>query len=428
MGKSNNNSLNDIFFKYAPDAYYIIDLKGRLLDANAASEKITGYRKDEFIGRGLFRSGLLEKKEISKAFKLLAKNVLGMSTGPDEVNIIRKDGSKGILEISTHPVFIEGKRVVLGIARDITESKKFEKELFESEEKCRTIFDSARDVILMHDIEGNIINANSAASDLYGYKKSELVGMNLSQLRHSRGEAEKKEIKERLKKIKDEGSIIFETSMKLADGSEVFVEINAKTIEYAGNKAIVSISRDITQRKQAENLIKDMAFMDSLTGLPNRRLFNDRFDIARSGAERNEARLAVLVMDLDGFKAINDSYGHQVGDQVLVEVGKRLKQSIRRNDTVARLGGDEFVILLNDLKAIGDADRITKKIQGFFRDYLVIGGYKIKIRLSIGTSIYPDDGRELEDLIKKSDTAMYWVKNHGRDGYRLYKEAGKVQA
>jgi diguanylate cyclase (GGDEF)-like protein len=133
-------------------------------------------------------------------------------------------------------------------------------------------------------------------------------------------------------------------------------------------------------------------------------------------------------MDLDGFKDINDSYGHQVGDQVLIEVGRRLRQSIRRSDTVARLGGDEFIILLSGIKSEEDADRITKKIQRFFRDYFLIGGYKIKISLSIGTSIYPDDGRELEELIKKSDKAMYWVKNHGRDGYRLYKEAVKAKS
>jgi diguanylate cyclase (GGDEF)-like protein/PAS domain S-box-containing protein len=559
-----NNNINNIFFRYAPDAYYIMDLKGVLLDGNPASEKITGYKREELMGKGLFGSGILKKSGIPMALKLLAKNALGMSTGPDEIEIIKKDGRSCMLEISTHPVFLEGKRVVLGIARDITsrkadvekirqgrkksedladflsilmdtipnpvfykdpegiyrgcnkafadlilgmpedrivgnsvldihgaipedlakvyhekdmelikkggtqtyeasvkcadgkmrdfrfykavyimegrkagligimlditESKKLERELFQSEEKCRTIFDSARDVIIMHDLDGNIMNANKSAESLYGYPKDVLIGMNIRDIAHSMGKLEQKKIEERLKDIRDKGSLVFETVLLDSDSREIAVEINARVIEFAGKKAIVSISRDITRRKQTEELVKNMAYKDSLTGLPNRRLFDDRFQIACSGADRNNSRLAILVMDLDGFKDINDSYGHQVGDQVLIEVGRRLRQSIRRSDTVARLGGDEFIILLSDIKTEEDADKITRKIQRFFRDYFLIEGHKIKISLSIGTSIYPDDGRELEELIKKSDKAMYWVKNHGRDGYRLYKEAGKVQS
>jgi len=559
-----NSNINNIFFRYAPDAYYIMDLKGVLLDGNPASERITGYKREELMGKGLFGSGLLKKSGIARALKLLAKNALGMSTGPDEIEIIKKDGSEGILEVSTHPVFLEGKRVVLGIARDITskktneekirqgrkksedlagflsilmdtipnpvfykdpegiyrgcnkafadlilgmpedriagnsvldfqdaipghlakeyhqkdmelikkggsqtyeapvkcadgntrdfrfykavyimdgrkagligimlditESKRFEKELFQSEEKCRTIFDSARDVIIMHDLDGNIMNANKSAESLYGYPKDVLTGMNIKDIAHSGGKPEQKKIEERLKDIRDKGSLVFETVLLDGGSREITVEINARVIEFAGKKAIVSISRDITRRKHAEELIKNMAYEDSLTGLPNRRLFDDRFHIACSGADRNNSRLAILVMDLDGFKDINDSYGHQVGDQVLIEVSRRLRRSIRGNDTVARLGGDEFIILLSDIKTEEDADKITRKIQRFFRDYFLIGGHKIKISLSIGTSIYPDDGRELEELIKKSDKAMYWVKNHGRDGYRLYGETGKVQS
>ncbi len=300
--------------------------------------------------------------------------------------------------------------------------------MFQSEEKCRTIFDSARDVIIMHDLDGNIMNANKSAESLYGYPKDVLTGMNIKDIAHSGGKPEQKKIEERLKDIRDKGSLVFETVLLDGGSREITVEINARVIEFAGKKAIVSISRDITRRKHAEELIKNMAYEDSLTGLPNRRLFDDRFHIACSGADRNNSRLAILVMDLDGFKDINDSYGHQVGDQVLIEVGRRLRRSIRGNDTVARLGGDEFIILLSDIKTEEDADKITRKIQRFFRDYFLIGGHKIKISLSIGTSIYPDDGRELEDLIKKSDKAMYWVKNHGRDGYRLYGETGKVQS
>jgi diguanylate cyclase (GGDEF)-like protein len=181
-----------------------------------------------------------------------------------------------------------------------------------------------------------------------------------------------------------------------------------------------TLANEITTRKQVEKMIQYMASHDDLTGLPNRALFRDRLDMAQNMALRNKAKLAILFIDLDGFKAVNDNYGHKIGDLLLQEVAKLLQATVRQSDSVARIGGDEFIILLNGINDKEDAAVVAEKILAAFRQPIVLAGQSAKVGTSIGISIFPDHGIDNEKLITYADDAMYGIKKSGKNAYAFY--------
>lgn len=183
------------------------------------------------------------------------------------------------------------------------------------------------------------------------------------------------------------------------------------------------LANDVTERKWMEEKIKHMAFHDSLTSLPNRILFNDRLTLALAHAHRNKEMLAVLFLDLDRFKSINDTLGHTAGDLLLHEIANRLKSCIREEDTVARFAGDEFTLLLSGINEAEDVHSIARKILDAIRQPLMIREHELYITASIGIAIYPNDGEDAETLLKNADTAMYHAKEQGRNNYQFYTPA-----
>jgi diguanylate cyclase (GGDEF)-like protein len=173
------------------------------------------------------------------------------------------------------------------------------------------------------------------------------------------------------------------------------------------------------ERQRAEETIKNMAYYDSLTGLPNRVLLIDRLTLALAHAHRIKKRLAVMFLDFDNFKLVNDNYGHSIGDLFLKEMGQRLKSAIREEDTLARLGGDEFIIVLPELVDRENAMTLAEKLVELGRKPFDFAGNKIKSSFSIGIALYPDDGADYETLLDKADTALYKAKRKGRDGYHF---------
>jgi diguanylate cyclase (GGDEF)-like protein len=174
------------------------------------------------------------------------------------------------------------------------------------------------------------------------------------------------------------------------------------------------VGRDVTERKQMEQKLAEMATHDFLTGLPNRFLLTDRFSIAAAQAHRKDAKMALLLLDLDKFKSVNDALGHSVGDKLLQAIGERLSGIIRSSDTVARLGGDEFLLLLPEIVNLDDAEKIAKKIVDAFNEPFIINGNSLRISISAGIAIYPEDGTDLEVLMQKSDLDMYRGKKSDR--------------
>jgi diguanylate cyclase (GGDEF)-like protein len=229
------------------------------------------------------------------------------------------------------------------------------------------------------------------------------------------------EFHERVIDYKRSGSeFLFECEVQHHDGHRVPVEIIAKTVHRDGQTHRLGVLRDITERKRAEARIEYLARHDVLTGLPNRSFLAERLEGMLALARRHEVVAAILFIDLDNFKTINDSLGHHAGDELLKEVAGRIKGALRDADIVARFGGDEFLIALGDLGAPGDATRVANKLLSVISAPISLEGRQVYVTPSIGISLFPRDGNEVDELIRAADSAMYRAKDSGRAGFQFY--------
>ena len=209
-------------------------------------------------------------------------------------------------------------------------------------------------------------------------------------------------------------------SLELPQGRHWFeLSISRKYKNSVKEPRFIVLSRDITERKNAEEGMRRMAHYDSLTGLPNRTTLDDRISTALASATRSDSTFAVLFLDLDHFKDINDTYGHHVGDEVLIGCAERMKATVRQQDTVSRFGGDEFLLLLPDTDAVGSA-HVAEKLLSAVTQSHYIGPLELSVTPSIGIAMYPSDGSSLDELIRCADIAMYRAKREGRNNYRFY--------
>jgi diguanylate cyclase (GGDEF)-like protein/PAS domain S-box-containing protein len=404
------------------DDYYENDLAGNYTFVNDALCRSVGYTMEELIGmnsRAIHPPEEFEK--IVEAYKKL------YSTGEPikalSSTFIRKDGSRGFAEISAFPMRNEKGDIIgfRGVSHDVTERVRMEEALRQSEEKYRTILEEIEEGYYEVDLAGNIKFVNRAACRQFGYSEEELIGSNY------RVYVPKEDVKGVYKawnKVYRTGeplkSYPFATVRK--DGTQIFVENSVSPIRNKEGTIIGfrAVSRDVTQRKQFEQKLADMATHDSLTGLPNRTLLSDRLTMGLALSRRSGNKLAVLMLDLDRFKVINDTMGHDVGDQLLKAVAERLTSVLRKSDTVARIGGDEFVLVLPQVPSPDNAAKLAQRILDVFREPFVFDGHQLNITTSIGIAVYPDDGKEIHVLLKNADNAMYRAKEQGRDTYKFH--------
>ena len=291
--------------------------------------------------------------------------------------------------------------------------------LKENEEQYRRLLEHSPNAILLHR-DSVIMYANTAAVQLYAMESaSSFIGMSMLDLVHIESHPM---AKSRLRKIVGSEQVLplVEQTHVRFDGSAFHAEVITSSIFFAGSYVAQTIVRDITQRKNEETALRYRATHDSLTGLPNRFLFQDRLEQALAKAKRNKTIGAILYLDLDGFKAINDGFGHGVGDQVLQHVGMLLLDTLRGYDTVARLGGDEFVILLDTLHTPDEAELVAENIFRAFSKPYSVADQEIVISFSIGVSIFPDDGTEVNMLLQSSDAAMYGAKQEGKHRIKYF--------
>lgn len=285
------------------------------------------------------------------------------------------------------------------------------------------VFEHAMEGIVITDPGGEIIRINPAFTLLTGYEEHEVVGKTMNVL--ASGKHPPSFYREMWRQINEHGQWSGEIWNKRRNG-ELFLEwltISAVHDEFNNVSHFTGLFRDVTEIRKQEEKIRHLAYFDELTGLPNRRLLKDRLSMAISGAHRNEHQLAVMFIDLDQFKNINDNFGHDVGDQVLQELAQRLEYITREEDTLARLGGDEFVILMPSINSYEDVISLGNRINQVLKDpFLLSDDHNKQITVSIGASVYPDDGATVEDLLKHADTAMYSVKANGRNGLQLFSQ------
>ena len=316
------------------------------------------------------------------------------------------------LEESVHARTTELEKTNTDLEEEVAERRRAEKALRESEERFRSLVELAPDLILVH-IEGIIAFMNPYGAKLLGYEnQQELLGMHVLQLVDA-GSIEVATERMRTTVNDRQPSDPAEVCFIRKDGTRIDLQIAATPLMYHGRPAVQAVAHDITERKRAEATIRKMAYYDMLTGLPNRALFDDRLAVVINHAERNNETFAVMFMDMNDFKLVNDRLGHAVGDQLLAEVAHRLQAVVRRSDTVARLGGDEFTVLLPRVTSRKAAAQIAQKMTETMEGLVVTAKGSVPIDISIGIAFYPTDGRTFGELMHAADMAMYASKNEG---------------
>ena len=303
---------------------------------------------------------------------------------------------------------------------DITKRKLIEQEKAASELRYRRLFETAQDGILILNAEtGQIDDVNPFIIDMLGYSKNELLGKRLWEIGAF---IDARKSRKAYKELQKNNYIRYEDlPLETKNGQRMEVEFVSNVYLVNNERVIQCNIRDISERKLLERNLTFSATHDFLTGLPNRTLFNDHYILAQAGAKRHQKKLAIMVLDIDHFKTINDSLGHSYGDQLLKEFGNRLSSMVRKTDTVSRMGGDEFALLLTEVADTKNIIKVAEKILENARKPFRLNNHEVRITTSIGISTYPDDGEDIEMLIKYADTAMYQTKIHGCNNYLCYK-------
>lgn len=306
------------------------------------------------------------------------------------------------------------------------EQRRIKEALKVSEGKYRTLFEHAVDSIFIIDATSRkILDLNQIAADRLGYTRDELLNMSIDDIYppfELEGNADI------VKKLHAAGHLRFERIHVRKDGSTIQVDVTSSLLEQDGKLVYQSIVRDVSQQKAFERELQRLANYDSLTGVANRTLFIDRIAHAIDLARRTNDKLAVLFLDLDGFKAVNDAFGHERGDTLLQIIARRILESVRKSDTVARLGGDEFAILLEGVTNTSETLPIVQKVIESVAQPFVLQDAEAFITSSVGISFFPTDGEDPDTLIQNADRAMYLSKAEGKNSYRVFTPAMKTQA
>jgi diguanylate cyclase (GGDEF)-like protein/PAS domain S-box-containing protein len=400
------------FFENNAAVKLLIDpADGRIADANAAAIAYYGHSRDKLLSMRIGEINCLPPDQVKAEMARAAAEQRQYFVFPHRL----ASGEVRHVEVYSGPIDLNGRRLLFSIIHDITARR----ELEESQRLAQSVFDAASEAIMVTDAGNRIVAVNPAFSRITGYLPQEVLGRNPSLL--ASGQHDVVFYRGLWQRLLQDGHWQGEISNRRKDG-RVYVEwlkIAVVRDEDGQPRRYVALFSDVTERKRHEDAVWHQANFDTLTGLPNRQLLDDRLDRALAQAGRRHAQVAVLFIDLDRFKPVNDNYGHGTGDELLRQVARRLEQTLRDEDTVARLGGDEFVAVLPDLVA-GDAPvRAAEKLIAALSAPFRVGEHYLEISCSVGIAIYPRDAVDAAGLIEKADVAMYRAKDAGRSIWSL---------
>lgn len=409
-------------FTQSPDGIIIIrQSDGIITDLNDAFSERSGRGRDVYVGE-VFTKFLAEEAQLDIPELELDLSRDGRFANR-EITFYNKEGEPIPSLISGTTLELSGERYTMVIAKDISKQRGAEERLRRSEQRFRGIFENAPVGILLVDMQGRIFQANHTAATLLAYDVQHMYGIHVSRLVQPEDRADLKQI---LQHLSDTNSPLHKSERKLVcqNGIEMWSNFHIllqRDQDDLPSYFIVQLA-DISDIKRGQERMEQMAFYDTLTNLANRRLFQDRLNQSIETCVRHNRSAALLYLDLDNFKRVNDTLGHEAGDFLLREVAVRLRNCVRSDDTVGRSGGDEFTILLNEVTTPSDAGLVAQKILNHLREPLDLDGHPLVVTTSIGITILPVDGNDPNILMRNADLAMYKAKERGRNNYQFYSD------
>jgi diguanylate cyclase (GGDEF)-like protein/PAS domain S-box-containing protein len=413
------------------DAIVTITPDGIVRWFNRGAECMFGYRAEEVIGQPITLLMPERYRDLCVAglHSYLRRGESRVVGGTTELVGLRKDESEFPIEMSLGETHEHGKRLFTGMIRDVTERKRTEDALREARDRFRSIFEHAPIGVAMVTLEGRYLQVNHSLCGILGYSERELQALTWQEITHPDDLAASSAYARRI--VEGEfPKYHLEKRFLHADGHTVWASLSVSLVRDSEGEPLYFVSQiqDVTERKALEEQLHHQAFHDPLTGLPNRALFMDRLEHALTRANRRGSKLAVLFTDLDSFKVINDSLGHEVGDQLLVAIAERLKACLRPEDTAARLGGDEFTILVEDISSVGEGVQIAERIAERLQHPFALGKHEVFATVSTGIAFSNPAHERPSDLLRHADLAMYRAKHRGKARYEVFESSMDAKA
>ncbi len=433
--ESNERKSREIL-ETALDAFVGMDLGGTIVDWNAQAASTFGWSREDALGQLFFTIIIPNRNRAtyeSGPQYFLASGGAAVLNKRIEITARHRDGHEFPIELALSSIQWGETRLFTAFVRDITGRKKLEEALFVEKERAQVTLNSIGDAVACTDISGNITFLNPVAEKMTGWSRKEAEGRPMAAVLEILDATSRKSNTNPKDLAAGENRTVQLPSNNILvrqDGFEIPIEDSVAPIHDRDGHAsgAVIVFRDVSAARAMALKMAHSAEHDFLTGLPNRALLNDRVNQAIILASRHMKKVAVLFLDLDGFKHINDSLGHPTGDKLLQSVAKRLGDCVRASDTVSRQGGDEFVVLLSEMELSEDAAVSARRLLQAVEDAHLINKQELHVTTSIGISVYPDDGLDAEALIKNADTAMYQAKENGRHGYQFFKSSMNERA
>lgn len=413
----------------ASNSILITDLNGNIVWSNPAFSRSSGYSPDEVLGKNqsLLSSGEQDAELYARMWATIATG----ETWQGEIVNRRKNAGLYTEEVTVTPVLSQSGKITnfVAIKQDVTARKLAEQALSKAEEKYRAIFEDAVIGIFQIDPDGRPVSINRALAKMHGYDSPDEFLAGISDVT-SQIFVDLDRMFSLIREVLENGIVQgAEVEVYRKDGAKRWVIANLRVARDSDGNVVLyeGTVEDITERKVAEERVQFLAFYDALTGLPNRTLLGDRIAIALGGARRRKERIAILFLDVDRFKIVNDTLGHSVGDLLLQEIAERLSKWVREQDTVARVGGDEFVIMLTGVQSGSDAVVAAERVVDLVKAEFSIHDHSLNVTCSVGISMFPENGIDGETLVKHADAAMYSAKQKGPNNVEFFTDDLNVQ-
>jgi diguanylate cyclase (GGDEF)-like protein/PAS domain S-box-containing protein len=409
------------FFENNNSVMLLVDPKdGRLVDANQAACHFYGHRRSALLAKRIGDINTLKPQEVAREMQRAVQERCNYFSFRHRL----ASGEVRDVEVYSTPTVVDGRNILFSMVHDVTARKQAEASL----KLAANVFVHAREGIMITDAQGLILDVNETFSRITGYSRDEVLGQNPRMLNSGRQSAEV--YASMWQNLREKGHWYGEMWNRRKGGElyAVLETISRVSDESGAVQNYVALLSDITAMKEHEHELEHVAHYDALTQLPNRVLLFDRLQQAIIRSQREKTHLAVAFMDLDGFKAVNDSHGHNVGDTLLIEVARNVKACMREGDTLARIGGDEFVAVLVDLTQMAEYEAVVARMLHAAALPVRIGSLELHVSASIGVTLYPQDGVDADMLLRHADQAMYLAKQGGKNRCHLFDVSFDTQA